>query len=230
MASTRPVRRRPRGERRRREILRAALRVVRERGTAAVTHRAVAEAAGVPPATTTYYFDSIDDLLEQALALFVEEEVERLGRLAEGLRGSAASAHAISEAFAEELLRGERSGDNVAQFELYLEAARRPSLRPVAAACLEAYAQAAEAALEAAGARRPAEGARVFVALADGLALHRAATPDAAADAETLARALRELFIAYAMDADEHARWDESMRRVRSAAHDQSGPGAGRGG
>ncbi|MEX2195144.1 MAG: TetR family transcriptional regulator [Thermoleophilaceae bacterium] len=211
MASGDAVRRRPRGERRRHEILLAALRIVRERGTAAVTHRAVAEVADVPPATTTYYFDSIDELLEEALKLFVDEEVERLGHLAASLRSATVSPHTISELFAEELLRGNESGDNVAQFELYLEASRRPRLHEAAAACLRAYAEAAEAALAAAGAARASEGARTFVALVDGLALARTAAPDSHHDADELARAMRDLFIGFAMDEDERAAWERRM-------------------
>ena len=213
MASGDAVRRRPRGERRRHEILLAALGIVRERGTAAVTHRAVAERAGVPPATTTYYFDSIDELLEETLKLFVDDEVERLDQLAANLRTASVSPHTISELFAEELMRGGESGDNVAQLELYLEASRRPRLREAAAACLTAYAGAAEAALSASGAPRAAEGARAFVALADGLALARTAAPDSLHDADTLARALRDLFIAFAMDDEERAEWERRMSR-----------------
>ena len=44
-------------------ILEAALRVIAERGVEAVTHRAVADAAGVPLSATTYYFESLDELL-----------------------------------------------------------------------------------------------------------------------------------------------------------------------
>lgn len=213
MASPPPVRRRPQGERRRHEILLAALRLVRERGTAAVTHRAVAEVAGVPPATTTYYFTSIDELLEEALRLFVDEEVARLEQLAANLRSAAVSPHTISELFADELMRGGETGNNVAQFELYLEASRRPGLRDAAAACLRAYAHAAEAALAAGGAPRAAEGARTFVALVDGLALASVARPGSGHQAEQLARAMRDLFIAYAMDAEEREAWEERMRR-----------------
>ena len=48
---------------RREQILEAALRVIGRSGRQAVTHRAVAEEAGVPLGSTTYYFDSRDDLL-----------------------------------------------------------------------------------------------------------------------------------------------------------------------
>ena len=209
MASTDAVRRRPRGERRRRELLTAALRVIRERGVNAVTHRAVAEEAGVPPATTTYYFASIDDLLEDTLRLFVDEEVERLGALAERLRETDVTPATVAELVVAELASVDEGG-NVAQFELYLEASRRPRLHDAAAACLDAYAEVAEAALRAGGAVRPVEGARAFVALIDGFALARIASGRRERRAD-LAGALLDLFIAFAMDEDERAAWRQRL-------------------
>ena len=86
MARGEPTRQ-ARGERRRQAILEAALRLISERGVDAVSHRAVAEEAGVPLASTTYYFESLDELLEGALRLFVDEEAARLTELAERLEG-----------------------------------------------------------------------------------------------------------------------------------------------
>lgn len=209
MASTDTVRRRPRGEQRRQEVLRAALRVITARGVGGVTHRAVAEEAGVPTATTTYYFASIDELLEDALRLFVEQEVERLGALAERLREAHPAPAAIAAMVVEGLAAVDPDG-NIAQFELYLEASRRPRLHAAAAACLDAYASTAEAALRAAGAERPEEGARAFVALIDGFALGRIASGRRETRAK-LAASLLDLFIAYAMDPGERAAW---LRRL----------------
>ena len=63
---------------RREQILEATLRVIGRSGREAVTHRAVAEEAGVPLGSTTYYFDSRDDLLGQALEQVARKETERL--------------------------------------------------------------------------------------------------------------------------------------------------------
>lgn len=57
-----------RSRQRREELLAAAIELFAEGGSRSVTHRAVAKRAGLPPATTTYYFESIDDLLREALA------------------------------------------------------------------------------------------------------------------------------------------------------------------
>lgn len=56
-----------RSRQRRQELLAAAISLFAEGGSRAVTHRAVARRAGLPAATTTYYFASIEDLLREAL-------------------------------------------------------------------------------------------------------------------------------------------------------------------
>jgi DNA-binding transcriptional regulator YbjK len=168
MAGTEPARQ-ERGERRRRAILEAALGVISERGVHAVSHRAVAEAAGVPLAATTYYFKSLDELLEGALRLFVDEEAARLTALAERLQGQDLPPREIARLFRSEL------EPDVAQFELYVEAARRPRMREVARQCIEMYAAVADAALRSAGLADPAIDPRAFVALFDGYGLHRVA-------------------------------------------------------
>jgi DNA-binding transcriptional regulator YbjK len=164
--------RQARGERRHDAILEAALRVIAERGVSAVTHRAVAAEAAVPLSSTTYYFESLDELLEEALLLFVNREAERLGLLAERLEGLDLLPLETARLFRAEL------ETNVAQFELYLEASRRPRLKDVARRCLDLYATVAESALRASGAPEPAAYARAFVALFDGYGLHRIAGGD----------------------------------------------------
>src|SRR6476646_2580810 len=68
----------PKGERRRDALTAAAAELLGSGGFDAVRHRAVAEKAGLPLASTTYYFGSLDELVTVA--------VERHGRdgLAEG--------------------------------------------------------------------------------------------------------------------------------------------------
>src|SRR5690606_41594853 len=57
----------PKGERRRAALVAAAAELLAEGGFDAVRHRAVAERAGLPLASTTYYFDSLDELLCAAM-------------------------------------------------------------------------------------------------------------------------------------------------------------------
>lgn len=229
MGSTTTKVRRARGERRRRELLEAALTVIDDRGVQGTTHRAVAEAAGVPLATTTYYFESIDHLLEEALELFVAEEVARVRALAEQLRGTSAPPIEIAQLFARELVEGSpwRTPLRRVQFELYVEAARRPGLRAAAQASVAAYVEAVEAALESTGAPRAAEGARHFVAMTDGLGIQRLFTPtDAESEREDVTAALLELFIPFAMGAEERAGWDRRLAEPRAGERAADEPGA----
>ena len=57
----------PKGERRRYALVSAAAELLCEGGFDAVRHRAVARRAGLPLASTTYYFSSLDDLLVHAV-------------------------------------------------------------------------------------------------------------------------------------------------------------------
>ncbi|GAB3912778.1 TetR family transcriptional regulator [Kibdelosporangium lantanae] len=123
--------RRARGERRRREIVEATLRVIERDGVAGVTHRTVAREAGVPTTSTTYHFASLDELLIETLkwcadgfAVAVRDLVERARIL--GSQGAREVAEMLVEAL------GPQRGRTMAEYELYLFAARRPALRPAA--------------------------------------------------------------------------------------------------
>jgi DNA-binding transcriptional regulator YbjK len=199
-----------RGEARRRAILTAALAVISRDGVGATTHRAVAAEASVPLGTVTYHFGSIDALLENALRWFVEEETARLNAVAATLEGRRVAADDIIDAIVGELAT-EGHSSALPQFELYLEAARRPALQAAARECLAAYGAVAEAALRAGGSPRASEGAMLFVALIDGLALHQMAS-GREDGIELVRRALRELFIPFAMDDAERERWEPRLR------------------
>src|SRR4029450_13043971 len=88
---------------RREQILEAALRVIGRSGREAVTHRAVAEEAGVPLGSATHYFDSRDDLLAEALEHVAAEAVRRYARLAGELR-SVSSAEELADGLLSELI------------------------------------------------------------------------------------------------------------------------------
>ena len=166
-----------RGEERRERILRATLVVIARSGIGAVTHRSVAEEAAVPLGSLTYWFATKDDLLREALRRFVAEEAERLRGIAEHL-GSGADPAEIAERYASVL--EENSGtEQIAQFELYLEAARNPALRDIAEESFRAYEEVAVAALRAAGVADPERVATLFVSLADGIGLRRMAAGSA---------------------------------------------------
>ncbi|HET9091886.1 MAG TPA: TetR family transcriptional regulator [Acidimicrobiales bacterium] len=212
--------------RRRDALLQAAIEIVGEAGAGAATHRAIAARAGVPLATTSYFFASIDHLLEEATRRFTAMRAAEIEAAADGLPDET-SFDEVAALFAEFLLAGERSTE-LAQVEAYLHAARREALRSAVAGAMAAFEKAAERALAAAGAARPAEGARAFVALADGFVLGHLARPRPD-DREVLAEALRSLFIAYLMETDERDRWAVRLGGRHGARAATSSPALGDG-
>ena len=70
-------------------ILGATLAIIGERGLESVTHRAVAEQAGVSLGAISHHFPSRAELLEQALRRAAAGEVSRLEQLALDLQGRA---------------------------------------------------------------------------------------------------------------------------------------------
>jgi DNA-binding transcriptional regulator YbjK len=195
----RPATHRASGQARRDALLKAAIEVVAERGVAGATHREVAARAGVPASTTSYFFASIDDLVLEALRTFAAGQVAQIEALTAAIEPTGAGLDALAGQVAEALFAAPDQA-NVAQFETYLEATRRPELRDEVAQVLGAFERLAEATLRAAGVRRAADGAQAFVALADGFTLHHLARPRGRQDTDAMREAMRALFVAYGGD------------------------------
>jgi DNA-binding transcriptional regulator YbjK len=116
-------------------IVEAAAAILLDHGLDAVTHRAVAERAGVPLASTTYYFASHDDLVlaaieRAAVAERVRADVDATAPLRR--RGTSG----LAERLVAVVIGRERVAESAAVGALYarfIEAARRPLLRPAVA-------------------------------------------------------------------------------------------------
>jgi DNA-binding transcriptional regulator YbjK len=171
--------RRARGEARRRQLVDAALAVIERDGIAGLTHRAVAEAAGVSLASTSYHFAGIDDLLMTALWRATDD-------LADALRAEAAdpSLAGLARFLADEA--GFHRDLCIAEYELYLVAARRPEFAGAALAWLDVVADHFAPALK--GAER-----RAFQATIDGVCLHALVRPERR-DAEAIEGTLRAIW------------------------------------
>jgi DNA-binding transcriptional regulator YbjK len=121
------------GERRRAALVAAAAELLRTGGFEAVRHRAVAEKAGLPLASTTYYFASLDDLVVAAV------EHSGRGELAEVRAELEALPHGaglddVAELVLDQLLGREsrRSPEAVIlRYERFVGAGRRPYLAPL---------------------------------------------------------------------------------------------------
>jgi DNA-binding transcriptional regulator YbjK len=198
---------------RREALLRAAIELLGETGVKSVTHRAVAERAGVPLASTTYYFRSVQELIEEALKLHVAERVAELEGLAEvALGATGASVTQLAERMAEVLVAAP-APILVAQYQLYLEAGRNPALQPAASEALAAFEGLIARVLAALGAREPQAAAQGFFAIFDGFALHRLARPrDPETEAAALFATMRALFLEQIMDTAARDQLYEQLR------------------
>jgi DNA-binding transcriptional regulator YbjK len=186
----------PRGEARREAILRATLELIAAHGADGVTHRAVAAAAGVPLSATTYWFSSRDELLEETLRFAARAEIERFERLVLELAGRELSVAEWAQALAS-ALAGEVDAHrqrHLALFELALEAARRPALRPESEQVRATQLRLAEMGARAAGSDDPAADAPIIVAAVTGLMFDRLAAPGGRFEEDVLRPALERLF------------------------------------
>ena len=149
----------------------------------------------MPLAATTYYFSSKDELLEEALRAVAQREIEVLEARAAELGSAFSTPGALGRALAAVLVdQVERERESLlTKFDVYLESARRPALRPASRRWIKGFTRLAETALEAAGAPRPAQTAELLVAGADGLLIHHLATRGKRADTGPLAQALERL-------------------------------------
>lgn len=203
-AASRPTQQR--GRRRREALLRSTIAVLAERGAKGVTHRAVADHAGLPQASTTYYFESRDQMLEEAMRMHVAERIQELNDLTERVRATGAADAEFVDSLIASLV--DRPTEALAsQFEFYLEAIRSPVARESVSRALAAFEQLAAASLEALGVNEPEQAAEGLVAVIDGFALHRVARArDRESDATRLYAALRAQLVASLMDDDELTR------------------------
>lgn len=121
---------------RREELLTAAISLFAEGGARAVTHRAVARRAGLPPATTTYYFASIEELLRDALREHIARWRSTLAALA-GLETPPENVDLDSVAPTFEAVFAARGPEAVAvELSIYLASTHDPALREEAGEAL----------------------------------------------------------------------------------------------
>lgn len=125
----------PKGERRRYALISAAAELLCEGGFEAVRHRAVAQRAGLPLASTTYYFSCLDDLIASAVShvgmLEVAQLRARVASLSRRRRGPETTADVLVD-----LLVGDETGPRlieqlISRYERYIACARLPALRDI---------------------------------------------------------------------------------------------------
>lgn len=194
-----PAREQPRQERsrlRREALVRAALELIAEEGPGAVTHRRVAARAGLPGATTGYFFGSVQDLVDEALALQVHDRISEFGPMLEQALAARPTLDELLRLIATTAARSRTAV--IAQFQLYLDAGRRPELEGPVTQAVEQFEALAARVLRACGAVDPEEAAGQIVAMIDGFLLHRLGRPRSrAVEANSLHQALRALTLSH---------------------------------
>lgn len=138
----------PKGERRRHALVSAAAQLLSEGGFEAVRHRSVARRAGLPLASTTYYFSSLDELLAKAVEYIGVGEAAALHSRVQALprrrRSTGATANLLLD-----LLAGESTSEQlISRYERYIACARHPALRGLERRLLQ---QRVDAVVEAVG-------------------------------------------------------------------------------
>ncbi|WP_370945553.1 TetR/AcrR family transcriptional regulator [Amycolatopsis sp. cg5] len=127
----------PKGERRRAALVEAAAQLLGEGGFDAIRHRAVAERADLPLASTTYYFDSLDELVIAAVEHYSFTELAESRKRIEEQSDPGKGVEGLLDLILFMLL-GDQTGDTeadneavVLRYERLVATGRRKYLRPV---------------------------------------------------------------------------------------------------
>nr|WP_050949879.1 TetR family transcriptional regulator [Gordonia effusa] len=120
----------PKGLRRRARLVEAAAELLMAGGVDAVRHRAVADQAGLPLASTTYYFGSLDDLLAAAVSHVSAADAASISDRCDALSRRRRGAEATADALAEVFVGSDTTQAQLAtRYELVVLAARYAGLR-----------------------------------------------------------------------------------------------------
>jgi DNA-binding transcriptional regulator YbjK len=162
----------PKGERRRYALVSAAAELLAEGGFEAVRHRAVAQRAGLPLASTTYYFSSLDDLIARAVEHIGMIEVAqlraRVNAVSRRRRGPETTAEVLAELFVEDVSGPGLAEQLISRYERLIACTRLPALRETMRRNLRQRAEAMAEAIERSGRAAHIELVRTLSYAVDG--------------------------------------------------------------
>lgn len=185
------------GERRRHELVTAAAALLRSGGFDAVRHRAVAERAGLPLASTTYYFSSLEELVTAAVERTGRDELGEVRAQLDALPDGELGTPELVELVLDHLI-GPESRDGgleaaLLRYERLVGAGRRPYLAPLMRQLRDEFDGLLAEILARSGRRLDPVAVRDLVSLVDGAvvsALIEADPDPRAVGREVLLRAL----------------------------------------
>jgi AcrR family transcriptional regulator len=164
-------------------LLAATVSVAARKGLRGLTFRAVSEAAGVSNSLIAHYFGTRDQLLSAALTWSVDRSIA-----AADLSEYSRDIDAFRTALVESILAEPEI--HAFQFEMLLEASRRPELRDTARTLYERYVEAVTEGRRGAGLEDSPELSRALFAALDGLMIQYLSQ---AISAEDLAQSIAAL-------------------------------------
>jgi DNA-binding transcriptional regulator YbjK len=178
----------PKGERRRCALVSAAAELLCEGGFEAVRHRAVARRAGLPLASTTYYFSSLDELIASAVEYVGMAEAlqlrTRVSELSRRRRGAESTAEILVDLLVDD---SPDKAELISRYERYIACARQPGLRDIQRRVLRQRTDAIGEAVERSGRAVRTELLTALVCAVDGAVVSalvdEVGTPRAAARA-----------------------------------------------
>jgi len=175
------------GTDRRTQIADAIIETLAKVGSRGLTHRAVDEAAGLPPGSTSYYHRSRAGLLEAAVGRLAELDSTAMPPLGGRPLG------VVLAATVEELLSTDRRR-LLARYELSLEAVRRPELRELLATGTRQVREVVRARLVEDGVAEAERVATDLLAMLDGLLFSELTGEGPARSRDELQRSIERLF------------------------------------
>jgi AcrR family transcriptional regulator len=158
----------------RQALLAAAVHVVGTRGLRHLTYRSVAQEAGVAHGLVAHHFGTRDALLQAALEFSLANSVGSISA-----RPGSGDLDALFAGVVE--MVQDNPDDQAFQYELILEARRRPELRPQVEQVYATYRRALRAELEAAGIAADDALVHLVFAAVDGLVFQQVCLDDPAA-------------------------------------------------
>jgi DNA-binding transcriptional regulator YbjK len=171
-----PATRYAKGEARQREILAVTVDLIYDEGISAVTHRAVAERAGLRASAPSYFFPSIDDLILEAFRSIMATMISDLEALSARIVNEDMSRESAVDAYIQLVIESAPKYDKL-QFEAYMLSHRSPALQEAVEAVVAATHRPNSTLVTASRRDDLAWAAPIFTALADGFGLQRLADP-----------------------------------------------------
>lgn len=162
----------PKGERRRCALVSAAAELLCEGGFEAVRHRSVANRAGLPLASTTYYFSSLEELIAAAVEHVGMQEAtllrSRVATLSRRRRGAESTADVLVDLLVDDSPGSDPSEKLISRYERFIACARQPALRDVQRRILRLRSAAVREAVERSGRSVRAELLSALMCAVDG--------------------------------------------------------------